>query len=254
MKSYTLKLVALTLATAIFSSCERDLETEGITKKITFFPVFELEGEEEIVIHAGDDFTLPGAVAKEQGNEIPVSTSITGTYFAGSVDAIDPMLPDIYNVTYSAVNKDGFPGSTDRVVHVLPPPGDFVNSIEGVYTQTVVRTPGGGPATADYTDVEYAYVAKVGPNTYQLSDGIGGYYDFGREYGPTYAAPGATVVANNIAANDFTIGPAFTVGSFGGVAKMTSFEVNPATKTIKFTTEWDGGPYTFEVTLKQVPL
>lgn len=253
MKLYRSKLLALTFVGAIFGGCERDLETEGITKKITYYPVFELEGEEEIVIHAGDNFALPGAIAKEQGSEIPVTTSISGTYFTGSVDDIDPMLPDIYNVSYSAVNKDGYSGSATRTVRVLPPPGDFVNSIEGVYTQTVVRTPGGGPATADYTDREYAYIAKVGPNTYQLSDGIGGYYEFGREYGPTYAATGATVVANNIAANSFTIGDSFSVGAFGGVAEITSFEVNPATKTIKYKTVWDSG-FTFEVTLKQVPL
>ena len=96
-------------------------------------------------------------------------------------------------------------------------------------------------------------MAKVGPNTYQLSDGIGGYYEYGREYGPTYAATGATVVANNIAANDFTIGDSFSAGDFGGVAEITAFEVNPITKTIKYTTVWDAG-YTFEVTLKQVPL
>src|SRR5687768_5561159 len=92
MKSYKSKILALTLVGAIFGGCERDLETEGITKKITYYPVFELAGEEEIVIHAGDAFTLPGAVAKEQGNEIPVTTSISGTYFAGSVSTIDPML------------------------------------------------------------------------------------------------------------------------------------------------------------------
>jgi hypothetical protein len=253
MKSYTLKIVALTLMIAVFSSCERDLETEGITKKITYYPVFELEGEEEMVIHAGDDFTLPGAVATEQGTEIPVTTSIVGTYFTGPVSTFDPAMADIYTVSYSAVNKDGYSGAATRIVRVLPPAGDFVNSIEGVYTQTVARTPGGGPATADYTDREYAYVAKVGPNTYQLSDGIGGYYEYGREYGPDYAATGATVVANNIATNDFTIGDTFSAGAFGGVAEITSFEVNPITKTIKYTTVWDAG-YTFEVTLKQVPL
>ncbi len=253
MKSYRSKIVTLMFVAAVLSSCERDLETEGITKKITYYPVFELEGEEEIVIHAGDDFTLPGAVAKEQGNEIPVTTTISGTYFTGSVTAIDPMLADIYNINYSAVNQDGYSGSAARTVQVLPPPGDFVNSIEGVYTQTVVRTPGGGPANADYTDVEYAYVAKIAPNKFQLSDGIGGYYEYGRGYGPTFAATGGTVTANNIGANDFTIGDTFSVGDFGGVAEITSFEVNPAAKTIKFTTVWDGG-YTFEVTLKQVPL
>ena len=56
MKFYKLKLIAFVLLTAVISSCERDLETEGITKKITYYPVFELEGEDEMVIHAGDDF------------------------------------------------------------------------------------------------------------------------------------------------------------------------------------------------------
>jgi len=253
MKFYKTKLIALSLMLAALSSCDRDLETEGITTKITYYPVFELEGEDEIVIHAGDDFSLPGAVATEQGTEIPISTSITGTYFSGSIDAIDPMMADIYEVSYSAVNKDGYEGSATRVVTILPPAGDFVTSIEGVYTATVVRTPGGGPATADYTDREYLYVAKVGPNTFQISDAIGGYYAYGREYGPTYAATGATVVANNIATNDFTISTSAIVGEFGGVAEITAFEVNAGTKTIKYTTVWDGG-YTFETTLKQVPL
>jgi hypothetical protein len=253
MKFYKIKLIVFAFLAAALGSCERDLETEGITKKITYYPVFELDGEEEIVIHAGDDFSLPGAVATEQGSEIPVTTSITGTYFTGSVDAIDPTIADIYNVSYSAVNKDGYAGSASRIVSVLPPPGDFVTSIEGVYTATVARTPGGGPAGADYTDREYVYVAKVGPNTYQLSDGIGGYYAYGREYGPTFAATGAIIVANNIATNDFTFGNTFGVGEFGGVAKITAFQVSPGTKTIKYTTVWDSG-YTFETTLKQVPL
>jgi hypothetical protein len=253
MKVYKLKIFAFAFLVATTSSCDRDLETEGITKKITYYPVFELEGEEEIVIHAGDDFSLPDAVATEQGTEIPVSTSITGTYFTGAVDAIDPTMADIYNVSYSAVNKDGYAGTASRTVSVLPPPGDFVTSIEGVYTATVVRTPGGGPAAADYTDREYVYVAKVAPNTFQLSDGIGGYYAYGREYGPTFAATGAKIVANNIPGNSFTFGNTFGVGEFGGEAKITAFEINPATKTIKYTTVWDGG-YTFETTLKQVPL
>ncbi len=247
MKSYTLRILAIGLLTFL-AGCERDLDTLGVTTKITYYPVFELEGEEEMVVPAGEAFTLPGATATEQGTEIPVSRNITGTYFAGVVNDIDTSVPDIYNVTYSAVNVDGFTGSASRTVFVKPPTGDLVNSLEGTYLATSLRTPA---AAGDYEDMEYVYIIKTGEDTYQLSDVIGGYYDLGRGYGPTYAGPGATITANNIAANDFDFGDPVEVLTFGGDAVITGMQVNAAAKTITYNAEWD--VYTFKIILKQVP-
>src|SRR5690606_31559654 len=112
-----------------------------------------------MVVQAGEAFTLPGATATEQGTEIPVSRNITGTYFAGVVNDIDTSVPDIYNVTYSAVNVDGFTGSASRTVFVKPPTGDLVNSLEGTYLATSLRTPA---AAGDYEDMEYVYIIKTG--------------------------------------------------------------------------------------------
>ena len=63
--------------------------------------------------------------------------------------------------------------------------GDLVNSIEGVYTSTVVRDNVSAP---QYDDMKYVIIKKVDTDTYELSDGIGGYYDLGRAYGIAYAA------------------------------------------------------------------
>jgi hypothetical protein len=248
MKLSRYKLLAVALLGVFISGCERDLETEGVTKKITYYPVFELEGEDVIVVEPGEEFTLPGAVATEQGAEIPVTISISGTYFAGGVDEIDTSVPDIYNVSYSATNVDGYSGSATRTVVVVPPTGDLVTSIEGTYLATSLRTPA---AAGNYTDMEYVYIIKTGDNTYQISDILGGYYDLGRGFGPDYAGIGATVTATNIATNTFTFSDPIGVGLFGGLAEITSMEVNAVAKTVKYNVTWDAG-YTFAITLKQV--
>lgn len=247
MKSYALKILVIALL-AILAGCERELDTLGVTTKITFYPVFELEGDEEMVVQAGEPFTIPGATATEQGTEIPVSRSIAGTYFAGTVDDIDTSVPDIYTVSYSAVNVDGFSGTATRTVFVKPHTGDLVNSLEGTYLATSLRTPA---AAGDYEDMEYVYVIKIDDNTYQISDAIGGYYDLGRAYGSAYAGRGATVQANNIASNDFTFDTPGEVGVFGGEAVITDMQVNAAEKTITYNAVWD--VYTFKIILKQVP-
>jgi hypothetical protein len=226
------------------SSCEREKDSEGISK-ITYFPDFKMTGDEVIFLNKGTAFTDPGVKAYENGIEIPVRQSVTGDYFPAN--AIDVNMPNKYIINYAATNKDGFDGSTSRIVFVVAT-GDLITSIEGLYTSTIVRN---GVSSPNYTDLEYVMIRKAGDNTYEISDAIGGYYDIGRGYGAAYRATGALITANNISANDFDLGPSFGVGAFGGTASITSFSVNAATGTITMVTDWDAG-FTFEVTLKQV--
>ena len=173
--------------------------------------------------------------------------------FSGSVPSVDINKPDHYIETSSAVNQDGFAGELVRTFWVACT-GDLVNSIEGLYTSTVSRN----SPTPRYFDMEYILIRKVGANQYEISNADGGWYQFGRLLGPAYASPGAIVTANDISTNNFTFGPPVEVRTFGGPIVLTSMTVDPATKTIVFTSDWVTPPpttnYTFTATLTQVAL
>lgn len=233
------------LTLALFTSCEDDT-TKGVSR-VTTFAEFTVAGEDAYVLPYGSDFVDPGATAEESGEPIDVSTRYTGTYFNGTSSTLNTEEPDIYTATYSAINKDGFPGSVTRSIVIAPPTGDFVNSLEGLYTMTVVRAPGGGPADADYTDREYGFITKVGENQYTLTDAIGGYYDYGRAYGPGYAAPGAVIHFEDGVA---TVVSHAEVGGFGGEATISNVSVDAEAKTLTFKADWPD--YVFTVTYKQV--
>ncbi len=231
---------------ASFMSCQKDKTTEGISR-LTYFPVFDIQGSTNISINVGDNYVDPGVVVTENGTPIDYTTSVSSVFFGYKGTAVDPNIADVYQVIYSAVNKDGYTASAARTVTVNPANGDFVNSLEGWYTADVNRS-----APPSYTGLQYIMVSKLGPNKYGISDGIGGYYAIGRGYGNGYLGLGATFTAD-IANGVYTPGPAYTVGSFGGTVVMTNLAVDAATKTISFVATWDSG-YTFTVTLKQVQL
>lgn len=88
--------------------CNNDLETEGLSR-ITYYPTFELTGGNLMLYKVGDPYTEPGIKVTEGGNDIPFTT--TGT--------VDTSVPGFYSISYSAVNKDGFPGTATRTVVVL---------------------------------------------------------------------------------------------------------------------------------------
>jgi hypothetical protein len=244
MKNFrAIYLFAALLAFTVWG-CQKEYESNY---RVTYFPDFEVKGASVIWQTFGQPFTDPGVKATESGSEIPVTTTITGDFFGGS--SVDVNSADRYLINYTATNSDGFQGSVSRTVYVVKN-GDLVNSIEGLYTSTVVRN---GASGAAYTNMAYIMISKSSDNTYKLSDAIGGYYDLGRGYGAGYRATGTTITANSIAGNDFGFGSPIGVGVFGGVLTMESMTVDSAAKTIVFSSTWDAG-YEFVVTLKQVQL
>lgn len=232
----------MALVLGFLSGCG-DKESMDVSRK-TDFPLIELAGPSTVFHPLGTNYDDPGATATEGGQTIDVTSSASGTYRGGS--SIDVNVADCYNVTYTATNKDGFPGSASRTVYVYNT-GDLVNSIEGLYTATVVRN---GVASPQYENLEYVLIWKNADGTYQISDGIGLYYAEGRGYGINYISSGAVVTANSIPANDFSITD-FSNDGFGGVHTMTNMVVDASAGTVSFTTDWSYG-FTFDVTLTQV--
>ncbi len=244
MKNFKLLLYIIPILGLVMTSCEPSVEAPGSndSSEVTYLPSITLNGGDEELACDATSYTDPGAEASAAGNAIELSTSLSGTYFGSS--AVDG--PDIYIISYSAFNADDIPATEFREVYWPPCQGDFVTSIAGVYTSVMTRTPG-------YTTEEPVgpiFIRDMGDGVYAISDAIGGWYEHEYGYGPDYAATGMTVTANDIAANDFTHDDVIGVGPFGGSASITSFSVDPGTKTIDLTVEWSVG-YVWEITLTQ---
>lgn len=231
-------------------SCTED----PISSKVTFFPIITQNSPDEttIFVEQGSAFTDPGAVATENGEEIDMTTTYVGRYRNNTFnETLDTNVSDIYTTQYSAVNMDGFTGTSTRQV-IVAKTGDLVNSIAGLYTSTVFRNGTQGNPASNYTDIEYILIWENADGSYGISDTFGGWYEFGRAIALS-ETPGGIIVANDIATNDFSFPGTQTNRYFGGNAEIIGLTVDSATKTLVLTTTWDAAPgYTFVSTLTQV--
>ncbi len=236
------------LAVCLFMvSCGDDFENSAEPSGVTFLPAINLDGPSSLTLDCNEtSFTDPGGEANEGGSPIELSSTVVGEYFG----ATEVSAPDIYTVTYSALNKDGIPASAFRQVILPPCNGDFVTSIAGLYSTSIVRI--GGEAYADRTFVVIRETST--PGTFEISDAFGGFYDLGRGFGAQCAAVGATIKVNDISTNDFdvTTGSVFCFGP-EFVITMENFSADPATKTINFVATGTFANAEFTVTMVQLP-
>ena len=222
--------------------CNNDLETEGISR-ITYFPEFELEGEDFYFLNEGESFVDPGITVFEQGTEIPFTSTFNGRYsgYSGSAIGTDP---DQYTLTYNAVNRDGFAASASRTIIAINT-GDLVTSIEGAYLSDPVRING-----VSY-EPSIVLIWEVEPNVYEISCSVGGFYADGRGDGDASLSKGGKITVNNLASNDFTFTPGY-IENFDSEVGITSMTVDPATKTITFVAEGDFANGKWNVTMTQI--
>jgi len=129
-------------------SCKKDT-TESVSK-ITVYPKFTMTGDKYISIVKGGTYVEPGISAKEGDQDLTVTTS-------GEVDV---NTVGIYDLVYSAENKDGFEGTITRTVAVLPSEEMPNVNIAGHYANT---------GTFNYV----ATITKLAPGFY-LADNIWG--------------------------------------------------------------------------------
>lgn len=84
-------------------------EQVGISK-VTYYVVLTLKGAAFQSVVIGTPYVDPGATAEENGK--PTTYTTSGT--------VDINTEGIYTLTYTAVNKDGYPSSITRNVAVIP--------------------------------------------------------------------------------------------------------------------------------------
>lgn len=123
-----IKSLGLFVLIFCIAGCEKtetfnNTEDKVGNSRVTKFPVFEMKGEEYVVLLKGGTYTEPGVKAFEGTTEIPVTTT-------GSVNTA---VPGIYVLNYSAVNKDGFAANITRTVIVTPAPEVPGTDLSGKY-------------------------------------------------------------------------------------------------------------------------
>ena len=119
--------VAVASLLAVCISCDDEGDSVGVSK-VTYFPTFEFPDGSTVVITTGSSFS-PSAVVKEGENELTPAIS----------SDVDVAVPGIYEVEYSAINSDGYPGSATQQVFVYDPdiiPTDVTGNIVDVTNAT----------------------------------------------------------------------------------------------------------------------
>jgi hypothetical protein len=102
-------------------------DTQVGISRVTYFPVLALKGTDYMTVALGSNFSDPGVTATEGGKTISYTTS-------GSVNT---NTAGVYTLTYTAINKDGFPASITRVVIVYSTDDTAVgNDLSGSYMRS----------------------------------------------------------------------------------------------------------------------
>lgn len=124
-KNSILSLLFIVFVT-MFPSCKKEItesENQVGSSKVTYYANLELNGNQYESVVLGDTYKDEGAKAEAQGAPLDVtSTGSVNTNKAG-----------LYNITYKAVNADGFPATITRTVAVLPSAEEAGIDISGSY-------------------------------------------------------------------------------------------------------------------------
>jgi Domain of unknown function (DUF5011) len=126
-----IKLLLILAAVVPFAGCEKTEKPDNTAdrvgvSRVTYFPSFTMSGDKYVSVVKGGTFTDPGVTAKEGTADLTVQKS-------GSVDV---NTVGVYDIVYSATNKDGFSSSITRTVAVLPSAEQAGVNIAGKYANT----------------------------------------------------------------------------------------------------------------------
>lgn len=203
MKKIFLYATALLLSSVAFTSCNDDKD-ELTDSRLTNYVVLEIQGDDFVVWPIGTKYVDEGCKAT-LGGEDAASRLVTE-----GVEDVDYNTIGFYEITYSAVNDDGFPISVSRTVCVYDP--TYTSDISGKYDTDMAATVYLGKINGvkdwyPFSDWAAGYgnttqctgltFQKVVPGIFYCNDLLGGWYWQIRNYGTNYAMTGYVSVDND---------------------------------------------------------
>lgn len=164
MKKYLIFLLSSALL-VLATGCEKT--SKGHTQIINY-PVITLLGDNPYVVQLGGGYKEPGFTATLEGEDYSSKVTINSN--------VNPDIPGIYAVSYSATSPEGFSWTLNRDVYVLNPGG-----VANVYISHCWM------GSRDYKNIPIV-ISPISDGVYELEDMCGGFYFAGRYpgYEPTY--------------------------------------------------------------------
>lgn len=234
MKIYRYSLILISFLFLL--ACEK--ETEGLSR-ITYYVDLALKGNTTEFVNLGGTYNEAGWTAIEEGTDVSENVIISGT--------VDTSKPGLYTLNYLVYNTDGFPKTTQRQVVVSDPtPSPLESGFYKVSKSSNRTSQGSGPGASgstEYSSEPTILIYQVSPAKFYISDFIGGYYEIGRGYGPTYALTGHFTLNED---NTLTANDSFLAGWGDSLDDLVNATYNPATKTLQFTAQY-AGSYDFNI-------
>lgn len=234
MKKSRFILSILTVVIFIFTGCEKKITTEDVSK-LTYYVTFELEGGDDLKIPAGNAFVDPGFTAMEGTTDVTNKVKVDGE--------VDGMVPGVYFLNYSAVNKDGFSASVTRRV-IIYDPNAPATDISGYYVSNILRRRLDTGATGKRGPYP-VWIEKLAPGFFYVSDFFGGWYQYGSGYGASYAMTGYIMIN---ADNSLTYVSSFVNGWGDSLDDFYNGVYDPNSKGVVWSAQY-AGFLEFNVTL-----
>ena len=234
-------LYSLMLGMSVFSltSCNDDKD-ELTDSRLTYYVNLEMQGDAFVQVPIGTSYTDAGCTATMNGQDV------TSRIMTDGLDEIDVNTAGLYEVTYSAINDDGYPASVSRTVAVCDP------SIETDLSGTWETQAGTQRIYKEATITPFAgftcKIKKAAPGIFSVSDFFAGYYDQRAGYGGSYACKGyMQLLADNslVCLSNFVNGWGDSIdeGTFVG-------SYDPETETLTWECGY-AGSMTFYITLNK---
>ena len=226
--------MTLCLAMMGFTSCSDEEYTDTT---LTYYVDLQILGDEFTLVPLGTPYEDAGCTAELQGEDYTSQLIVEG------IEDIDVNTVGFYDVTYSAVNADGYAISASRTVCVYDP--DVTVSLAGEYEPDMNATGYGtnGRTFADYA-ASYGFTSQctgitfeeVVPGIYYVNDLFGGWYNEIRGYGSKYVMTG---YVNLDPDNNIHLLSSY-ISTWGDGLDELEGTYDPETKTISYSLSYAG--------------
>jgi hypothetical protein len=234
-KIYLFGLMLCAMAIGLTSCSGDDQLTDT---RVTYYVNMDLQGDAFTLVPLGTPYVDACCKAELNGEDY------TPKVVAVGVEDVDVNSVGFYDITYSAVNPDGYAASASRTVVVYDP--TVTASLAGSYS-TDMDASKYGTGKASFADRAAGYgnttqcvgitFEEVAPGIYYVSDLLGGWYNQIRAYGTKYCMTGYVSLNPD---NTLTLQSSYIAGWGDGLDYIKDTAYDPATGKISYSLSYAG--------------